>query len=327
MAPAHDAVVDAYRGRRVLVTGADGFLGSHLCERLLTLGAQVAAVVRPTSVSGTSRIALRNLAGVQSDLDAVIPVDVASADAVEHMASWEPQLVLHLAADAYVERSFSHPREVMRTNLGGTENVLALSRRAGIERVVVTSSSEIYGPAQAEAISEDHPLMPTSPYAASKVAADRLAYAHHQTFGSPVAIIRPFNTFGPRHPYDVIPKFVERALAGEPLVIYGDGTQSRDFTYVDDMVEAFLRMGIHPEAIGRAVNFGTGIATSIATLARLVVEATGSSSVIEHAPARKAEVRRLCCDHRLASRLMAWRAEVSLAEGLARHAAWARNRG
>lgn len=326
MAPAHDAVADAYRGRRVLVTGADGFLGSHLCERLLTLRARVAAVVRPTSVSGTSQIALRNLGDVQAALDAVIPVDVASADAVEHLAAWEPQLVLHLAADAYVERSFSHPREVMRTNLGGTENVLTLLRRGRVERAVVTSSSEIYGPAKSDAIDEDHPLMPTSPYAASKLAADRLAYAHHQTFGSPVAIIRPFNTFGPRHPYDVIPKFLERALAGAPLVIFGDGEQSRDFTYVDDMVDAFLLMGIHPEAIGRAVNFGTGVATSIAALARLVIEATGSDSSIEHAPARKAEVARLCCDHGLASRLLGWRAATTLAEGLARHAAWARDR-
>ncbi|MEM6991355.1 MAG: GDP-mannose 4,6-dehydratase [Myxococcota bacterium] len=317
----------AYRGRRVLVTGADGFLGSHLCERLLGLGAHVSAVVRPSSVKGTAVLQLRNLAGVQSALTSVVATDVAGPDAVAAMAETEPEIVFHLAADAYVERSFGHPREVMRTNLGGTESVLELARvRDGVERVVVTSSSEIYGPAQTEAIDEGHPLQPTSPYAASKLAADRLAYAHHCTYGTPVAIIRPFNTFGPRHPYDVIPKFIERALAGRPLVVYGDGAQSRDFTYAPDMVEAFVTMGAHPAAIGRAVNFGTGVATTIAALARMIVAVAGSVSAIEHGAPRDAEVSRLCCDHGLATSLLGWRPRVNLAQGLADNVAWVRER-
>lgn len=314
-----------WRGRRVLVTGADGFLGSHLVERLLDRGAVVAALVRPSSVSGTVGFRLRNLAPVQSALAEVVAADVASADATDRIVEWRPQVLFHLAAEAYVERSFRHPREVMRTNLGGTEAVLhAMRREPGIERLAVASSSEIYGGTRGAAIDEDHPLEPSSPYAASKVAADRLAYAHHRTYGTPVAIVRPFNTFGPRHPYDVIPKFVARALRGDPLVIYGDGAQSRDFTYVDDMVDAFLVMGSHPDAVGRAVNFGTGEAVSIARLARLVVEIAGSSSPIEHGPARAAEVERLCCDASLAARLFGWRSRVSLPEGLARHVAWAR---
>ncbi len=213
----------------------------------------------------------------------------------------------------------------MRTNLGGTETVLEMSRLCpAVQRVVVTSSSEIYGPAQAEAIDESHPLEPTSPYAASKLAADRLAYAYHRTYGTPVGIIRPFNTFGPRHPYDVIPKFIERAVEGRPLVVYGDGAQSRDFTYVPDMVDAFLLMGSHPEAVGRAVNFGTGIATSIAELARQIVAAARSDSAIERGPARKAEVSRLCCYYSLAEALFGWRPRVTLAEGLADNIAWVR---
>ncbi|MBL4685586.1 MAG: NAD-dependent epimerase/dehydratase family protein, partial [Nannocystaceae bacterium] len=152
-APVQPQVADAYRGRRVLVTGADGFLGSHLCERLLELGACVAALVRPTSVSGTAVQHLRNLAGVRAALDTVIAADIAGPDAVAVMAAFKPQIVLHLAADAYVERSFTHPREVMRTNLGGTETVLELARVSpGLERLVVTSSSEIYGPACRDAI-------------------------------------------------------------------------------------------------------------------------------------------------------------------------------
>lgn len=311
----------------MLVTGADGFLGSHLVERLLELGATVAVLVRPSSVVGTATVALRNLGPVRDRLDQVFATDVAGSDAVERMVAWQPQRLLHLAADAYVERSFDHPAEVLRTNLEGTMRVLEAARRLPqLERVLVTSSSEIYGDAQAPAIDEGHPLAPTSPYAASKVAADRLAFAYHRTYGLPVAIIRPFNTFGPRHPYDVIPKFVARALAGEPLVVYGGGQQSRDFSYADDMVEAFLTMGSHPEAVGRTVNFGTGRATTIGVLAERVVELSGSSSAIEHGPPRAAEVTRLCCDHGLATRTFGWRPRVDLDEGLRRTIAWARER-
>lgn len=324
MAPVHD---DAWAGRRVLVTGADGFLGSHLTERLLGLGATVAVLVRPSSVVGTARDALRNLGPVRSALDRVIAADVASPDAAAHIVDWSPERVLHLAAEAYVERSFDHPAQVLRSNLEGTLCVLEAARRcSALERVVVTSSSEIYGDAQAPAIDEAHPLCPTSPYAASKVAADRLAYAYHRTHGLPVAIIRPFNTFGPRHPYDVIPKFIARALAGQPLLVYGSGEQSRDFCYVDDMVAAFLTMGQHPAAIGQAVNFGTGEATSIRALAERIVALSGSASPIEHGPTRAAEVSRLCCDHGLATRLLGWRPQVGLDEGLARNIAWARER-
>ncbi|HWB76040.1 MAG TPA: GDP-mannose 4,6-dehydratase [Nannocystaceae bacterium] len=314
------------RSRRVLVTGADGFLGSHLVERLLQRGDEVIALVRPSSTVGTSELALRNLAPVRERLTEVIAVDVASPDACARMAAARPQLVYHLAADAWVERSFAQPREVLRTNLDGTMNVLQLARDlASIERVVVTSSSEVYGTAQRERIAEDHPLEPTSPYAASKLAADRMALAYHRTWGVPVAVVRPFNTYGPRHVYDVIPKFIARALAGAPLVIFGDGTQSRDFTWVDDMVDAFLRAGDDERLVGRATNFGSGETITIAELARLVVTSCESRSPIEHVPARAAEVTRLCCDASFAHTL-GWRAQLGLPEGLRRTIAWARAR-
>lgn len=326
MAPVHDDA-GTWAGRRVLVTGADGFLGSHLTERLLALGATVAALVRPSSVVGTAGHALRNLAGVEHALDRIIAADVAGSDAVAFVVDWQPERILHLAAEAYVDRSFDHPAEVLRSNLDGTLRVLEAARRCPrLERVLVTSSSEIYGDAQTPAIDETHPLQPTSPYAASKLAADRLAYAYHRTYALPVAIIRPFNTFGPRHPYDVIPKFVARALRGEPLVIHGSGEQSRDFSYVDDTIRALLVMGDHPAALGRTVNFGTGVATTIRALAERIVALTGSRSPIEHGPARTAEVSRLCCDHGLATRLFGWRPRVDLDEGLVRTIAWARER-
>lgn len=311
----------------MLVTGADGFIGSHLTERLLEQGAEVAVLVRPRSVTGTSSHTLRNLGPVADRLHTVIATDVAGPDALDQIQAWDPEIVFHLAADAYVERSFKQPREVLRTNLYGTMTVLELARRCnGVQRVVVTSSSEVYGPAQAERIAESHPLEPTSPYAASKVAADRMAAAYHRTYGTAVAIIRPFNTYGPRHVYDVIPKFIDRALRGEPLQVYGSGEQSRDFTYVDDMVEAFLQVGSHPQALGRVLNFGRGVATSILDLARTIVRLTESSSRIELAPARAAEVSRLCCDADQATRLLGWAPRIGLQEGLARNIAWARER-
>jgi NDP-hexose 4,6-dehydratase len=312
-------------GSRVLVTGADGFLGSHLVERLVEEGAVVSALVRPSSTNGTVGFRLRNLGACASRLDAIVAADIAGRDVVEQVVRWRPDVIFHLAADAYVERSFEQPAEVLRTNLDGTMNMLAAARRLeGLRRLVVTSSSEIYGPARTEAIAEAHALEPTSPYAASKLAADRMAMAFHTTYGIPVAVIRPFNTFGPRHVYDVIPKFLARALAGEPIVVYGNGLQSRDFCWVEDMVEAFVQVGTHPEAIGRAVNFGTGVATAIGELAALVKTLAESSSEIVQAPARRAEVARLCCDHSLATRLFGWHPTVSLTEGLRRNITWAR---
>ncbi len=321
-------VATDWTGRRVLVTGADGFMGSHLVERLLADGAEVSVLVRPRSVTGTVGAAFRNLGRVADRITGVLATDVAGPDAEAAIVDLAPSVVFHLAADAYVERSFDHPREVLRTNMDGTVTVLEASRRcAAIERVVVTSSSEVYGPAQSDAMREDHPLQPTSPYAASKVAADRMAMAYHRTYGTPVAVIRPFNTYGPRHVYDVIPKFIGLALRGEPLTVFGDGRQSRDFTYVDDMVDAFVRMGADTAAVGQVVHFGTGQATSIATLAERVVAACGVDVPIVRAPARAAEVSRLCCDASTARTLLDWSPLVSLDEGLARNVAWVRAQG
>lgn len=303
-------------------------MGSHLCEWLLKAGADVIAWVRPTSTTGTVGFSLRNLGAVQSQLTQIVAEDIGGAEAIETLCELAPACVFHLAAEAYVERSFRQPRAVLRTNLDGTMHVLTAARQCrAIERVVVTSSSEVYGPAMTPQIREDHPLEPTSPYAASKVAADRMAIAYHRTYDLPVAIIRPFNTYGPRHVYDVIPKFIDRALRGEPLIVFGEGTQSRDFTFVDDMVAAFVAVGEHPAAVGRATNFGTGEAVSIRELAESVVAASGSRSPIEHAAARVAEVARLSCDARWAREHLGWAPQIDLAEGLARNIDWARRQG
>lgn len=314
-----------WKNKRVLVTGADGFMGSHLTERLVSEGAKVSIYIRGNSISGTVLYTLKNLAPFEKNFQEIITGNIASQDAVELIRKNKAEYIFHLAADAYVPNSFAHPREVIESNLWGTVNVLeAVRTMPKVKRVVCTSSSEIYGTAQYSPIDENHPLNPSSPYAASKVAADRVAYSYFNTFHLPIAIIRPFNTFGPRHTYDVIPKFIRLALEGKPLTIHGDGLQSRDFTYVDDMVEAFLIMGSHPRAIGQSVNFGTGKDFTIKKTARLIQSLSGSSSQIVYIPHRTSEVKRLVCSHQLARGLFKWSPKVSFEEGLRKNIAWAK---
>lgn len=315
-----------WKGKKVLVTGADGFMGSHLTERLLELGATVSVLVRGTSINGTFQYHLRNIAHLKRDLQKIIALNIASGDCIPLVTKAKPEVIFHLAADAYVPYSFERPLEVMATNLNGTLNMLhAAMKIKNINRIVCTSSSEIYGTALKPSIDELHPLNPTSPYAASKVAADRFAFSYYQTYGLPVAIIRPFNTYGPRHTYDVIPKFIRMALKGEDITIYGSGSQSRDFTYVDDMIRAFLIMGEGKKAIGETVNFGTGKDISINEIAKQIVRLTGGRSKIVHVEKRAAEVQKLCCNASKACRLFGWRPTVSIEEGLKRNIEWAQN--
>ncbi len=312
--------------KRVLVTGADGFIGSHLVEELLRRKARVTAFTRSTSTHGTSQIELKHLKSVAGELERVIAGSVSSPETTRIIEDAAPDVIMHLAAEAYVPRSFEHPEEVFAVNAMGTLYVLEAARRLPrLERVLVTSSSEIYGTALGDrAIDESHPLNPTSPYAASKAAADRLAYSYRDTWKMPIAIIRPFNCYGPRHVYDVIPKFIKLALEDRDLTIYGSGEQRRDFTFVTDMVRGFLLMGSHPKAIGEVVNFGSGVSHSIAHTAELIVALAGSSSRIVNNTARLAEVNHLRCDAAKAGRLFGWKPEVDLEEGLKMNIEWVR---
>jgi len=312
-----------YRKKRVLVTGADGFMGSHLAQRLLDDGAKVSIYVRGSSTIGTTQYSLRNVKPLEKRFEEIITGDIASADSRALIKRNRPDIIFHLAADAYVPNSFTHPLEVMATNVVGTLNMLhAVMDAKDIRRIVCTSSSEIYGMTIGGGIDEDHPLYPSSPYAASKVAADRYCYAYWNTYHIPVAIIRPFNTYGPRHTYDVIPKFIDLALKGETLMIHGDGKQTRDFTYVDDMIDAFLIMGSHPGAAGRAVNFGTGKDISVNYIAKKIKELSGSGSEIIHTPDRTSQVRKLKCDYGLAKKLFGWSPKIGIDEGLRRNIEW-----
>jgi nucleoside-diphosphate-sugar epimerase len=190
-----------------------------------------------------------------------------------------------------------------------------------VKRIVVTSSSEAYGTYEVQ-IEEIFEMKPSSPYGASKVAADRLSYSYYFTYNLPIAIIRPFNTYGPRHTYDAPPKFISLALSGKDITIFGDGEQSRDLMYVEDTVNGFLIMGSHEKAVGEAVNFGTGKDTKIIDLAKKVIQISGSSSKIIYLPPRLSEVRRLCCNPNKAKRLFGWEASISLEEGLRKNIEW-----
>lgn len=319
---------DFYKGRKVLVTGADGFMGSHLAERLLSYGASVSVLVMGNAVVGPVN-KLVNIPHLVPRLRSILAIDIGNSDTVELIRKDKPEIIFHLAAEAYVNKSFTQPREVIRTNVDGTLNVLQscldenMKPVDWIKRIVVTSSSEIYGHHD-EPIDELFELYPSSPYGASKAAADRLAYSYYNTFGLPIAIIRPFNTYGPRHTYDAPPKFISLALDNKDITIYGDGKQMRDLTYVDDMIDAFLTMGSHEKAVGEAVNFGTGKDTAIIDLANKVIDISGSKSKIVHLPPRLSEVKRLCCNPSKAKELFGWEAKISIGEGLKRNIEFAK---
>jgi len=312
-----------YKNKRVLVTGADGFMGSHLTENLLEQGAQVSVYVRSICSTGTAQYSLKNIKHLEHKLEDVLTGNIASIDSRELVIKNKPEIIFHLAADAYVPNSFNHPMEVMETNVLGTLNMLhAVKEGKATKRIVCTSSSEIYGLTMGKSIDEEHPLYPSSPYAASKAACDRYCYSYFNTYSVPVAIIRPFNTYGPRHTYDVIPKFIELALAGKTLTVHGNGRQTRDFTYVDDMVEAFMIMGSHTNAVGRAVNFGTGEDITINYIAKKIKEITGSKSKIVHTQDRLAQVPKLLCNYSLANKLFGWKPKVFIDEGLQKNIQW-----
>ncbi len=303
-----------YKGKRVLVTGADGFMGSHLVDALLAQGAIVSVFVRGNSVTGTNINRLKNLSHCQDKLASVIGGDVGNPDTISLIKNNAPEVIFHLAADAYVPKSFDQPLEVWQTNATGTLHVLEGGRACGAQRIVCTSSSEVFGHC-AGSIDELTEMRPTSLYGASKCAADRVAFAHYTQFNTPVSIIRPFNTYGPRHTYDVIPYFIKLALDGKDLTVHGDGTQTRDFSFVSDTVEGFLLMGSHPDAIGRAVNFGTGIDTTVNDVAKAIQQHIGGIE-ITHGDARMAEVQKMRCNPSLAKELFGWEAKVSISEGI-----------
>ena len=314
-----------WKNKNVLLTGADGFIGSHLAEKIIDLGAKLTIVVRATSNHGTSTYHFKNLSkNYIKKCKKIICCDISSTDIIRHIRNVNPKIIFHLAANAYVPYSFEHPLEVNEANVVGTLNVLEASRQiSNLDRIICTSSSEVYGTALTKKINEKHPLNPTSPYAASKAAADRYCYSYILTYNLPITIIRPFNTYGPRHTYDVIPKFIKMALNNQDITINGSGRQSRDLTYVSDAVNAFLLVAKSKKCLQKVINFGTGKDYNINFLANKIKEISKSKSKIIHIPERKAEVQRLTCDAKLCKKL-GWKHKIDIYKGLKLNIEWAK---
>lgn len=308
---------------RYLVTGGGGFIGSHLVEALARAGHDV-AVLDDFSTGRPD-----NLAAVPATVEAV-DGDVRDADAVADAASGADG-IFHLAALNSMVRSFEDPAATLATNVGGTVAVVDAARRKGVRRIVLASSSSVYGGAARVVRRESDSVAPLSPYAESKVAAERVCLGASAD-GDPEAVcLRYFNVYGPRQdpasPYAAaIPRFASSFLRDEPPEIYGDGKQTRDFTFIADVVEATRAAMSVPAAAGRVMNVGAGRRTSVNRLAELIGDLVGSRAGVRRAPPRRGEVRHAVADVSLAREVLCYRPRWTLAEGLRPTVAWYRDR-
>lgn len=308
----------------VLVTGADGFIGSHLTERLVEAGARVRALV------------LYNSFGRQGWLDHFPAptreeIDIVTGDIRDPFRTRvilrDIDIVFHLASLIAVPYSYHAPESYVATNVSGTLNVLQAAVDEGVKKVVHVSTSEVYGSAQYTPIDEKHPLVAQSPYAATKIAADQMALAYAKTYGLKVAVARPFNTFGPRQSTRaIIPTIITQVLSGRSEIMLGSLTPQRDFMYVSDTVDGLLAVGTTDGTIGETINLGTGRAISIGDLAQVIAKLHGRGGSVTHDARRvrppDSEVDRLLCDNRKATALLKWEPKVSLEDGLRRTIDW-----
>jgi len=316
------------RSKKVLVTGAGGFIGSHLTERLVDLGADVSAFLRYNSRSDEGMI--RQLPAETRKNMKIVYGELRELETVRE-AVRNIDVVFNLAALVSIPYSYLHPQEVIETNTIGTLNVLTAARDEEVEKIVQTSTSEVYGTARYVPIDEQHPKQPQSPYSASKIAADAIALSFYCSFNLPVAIIRPFNAYGPRQSNRaIIPSIISQALTKKEILV-GDITPTRDFNFVTDTVEGFIKIAESQESIGQEINVGSGLEISIADLIQKIIAATGKEVKVVQEKKRlrpeKSEVRRLCADNSKARKLIGWEPRVSLETGLKKTVEWIGSHG
>lgn len=309
--------------KQVLVTGAGGFIGSHLTEALVKLGAKVRVFIRYNSRDGRGN--LEDLEPRLMDQIEIIAGDLRDADVIERSVKG-CDAVFHLGALVGIPYSYKNPREVVETNIIGTFNVLTAARDHGVERIVHTSTSEVYGSALYVPIDESHPLQGQSPYSASKIGADKLAESFYASFDSPVVTVRPFNCYGPRQSARaVIPTLITQALACQEIRL-GNIDTLRDFTYVTDTAEGFIKAAQSPVGFGKVINIGSGREISIGQLAQIIIKTLQSTAeiVVDKSRVRpsRSEVNRLLADNRLAKETIGWEPRVSLEEGIKKTIAW-----
>lgn len=307
----------------VLVVGGAGFIGSALVRLLAEKG----PVRVLDDLSTGRREHVEGVRGVELQVGSILD------EAAVHRALAEVEVVFHLACLG-VRHSIRHPRENHEVNAAGTLRLLEAARRRGaIRRFVYTSTSEVYGTALRVPMDEDHPAWPHTVYGGSKLAGEAYARAYHRTYGMPVSILRPFNAYGPRSHHEgdsgeVIPKFLVRAMNGCAPIVFGDGSQTRDFTWVEDTARGIAAAAEREDAIGETINLGSGREVRIGDLAGIVVRAVGNPGLApEHQDPRPGDVLRLCADSRKAERCLDWKAQVSVEDGIRRLVEWHRARG
>jgi len=310
----------------VLVTGAGGFIGSHLVEELIKLGVNVRAFIRYTSSGSQGNLryfdeSTENLEIYMGDLKDPYACREAMKDI---------DYVFHLASVISIPYSYRNPREYFENNVFFILNVLQAAQELGTKAIIHTSTSEVYGTAEKVPISEHHQLKAQSPYSASKIAADKIAESFYRSFDSPVVTVRPFNTYGPRQSIRaVIPTIITQALS-QKAVLLGDTRPTRDFLYIKDTIKGFIEIARNAEKLfGETLNLGTGVEVSIEKLTKIIMDITQSKAKVVFDATRirptKSEVNRLCADVTKVKKLLNWKSSISLEEGLRETVQWYRN--
>ncbi len=306
--------------KRVLVTGAGGFIGSHLCEALLKAGAEVTAMIKYSSRSDWG-----NLEFLPFELKKELKVVAGNIEDGEfvHQQVKNHHIVFHLAALIGIPYSYIAPLSYIRTNIEGTLNVMEATRTHNVSRVIHTSTSEVYGTAIYIPIDENHPLKAQSPYSASKIGADKVVESYYLSFGLPVTTVRPFNTYGPRQSARaIIPTLITQALSGTTVKI-GNADPKRDFTYIDDTVRGFIKIAENESVYGATINLGTGSSISVRDLSLKIFDLLGKPNTklfIDEQRLRpeQSEVLNLLSNNSLAREKCDWVPKVPLEEGLIR---------
>jgi len=307
---------------KILVTGSEGFIGSHLTELLVEKGFEVKAFVKYNFKNDWGWLEESKY----KDYIEIYTGDVRDYDSV-YDAMKDVDVVFHLAALIGIPYSYISPLAYIKTNTEGTYNILESGRKLNLKRIIITSTSEIYGTAQYVPIDEKHPYNPQSPYAASKAAADHLALSYYRSFGTPVTIIRPFNTYGPRQSARaVIPTIISQILAGKKQIKLGNLSPTRDLNYVKDIANGFVTVGLHENTIGDVYNLGSGQEISIGALAQKIIELTGKEVEIigdtQRIRPEKSEVERLLSNAEKAKNVAGWEPKYTLDEGLKETIDW-----
>ena len=311
-----------WSGRKVLVTGAGGFIGSHLAERLVSEGANVRAMVHYNALGKCGWL---DESAQNNDME-IIAGDICDRDSVRQ-AMAHCDTVFHLAALIAIPYSYQAPASYVRTNVEGTMNVMQSAREEEVRRVLHTSTSEVYGTARYVPIDEEHPLQGQSPYSASKIGADMIAESFFNSFNVPLVTIRPFNTFGPRQSMRaIIPTIISQCLAGKEQIKLGSLSPTRDMNFVSNTVDGYLMAAQAMGVEGEAINLGSGREISVGDLANLIADLVGSSINIVSDEQRvrpaKSEVERLLACHQKAEELLGWKPDVGLEKGLQETISW-----